>query len=170
MNYSSHRIPQLPKFSPEKISLSTFKWLPRLSIIAYRRKANQGNRMYTRSILFNIIMHYGFLDCRSQPILGKQAMTNHSVHTLSIVLEITIEYSLNQLIFLCYELYRQHSAMISLSLLQPEWIYTKSLAHSSILCAFISLKRVIKSLPYLCNNLQNGQCIMISHKLSLAFI
>ena len=54
-------------------------------------------------------------------------------YTLSILLSIlSTKYSLNQLLFSCFELFRQHSKMTSLSLLKPEWIYKMFVAHSNL--------------------------------------
>ena len=46
----------------------------------------------------------------------------------------------------CFELFRQHSEMTSLSLLQPEWIQEKFGEHSN-LCQLISLKECFLKLP-----------------------
>ena len=67
-------------------------------------------------------------------------------YTLSIHLILLLlisKYLLNQFLCPCFELFRQHSEITTLSLLQPERIYKISVPHSN-LCAFINPQNDMK--------------------------
>ena len=68
-------------------------------------------------------------------------------HWAFFIILLFSRYLLNQYLFPfpCFELFRQHSEMTTLTLLQPEWIQKKFVAHN--LCAFISLIRWYKVCP-----------------------